>query len=40
MKTEYEGIVQGILQFLQVNPVFCMPQYVLDRLGVKHQELD
>ena len=25
---------------LQVNPVFCMPQYVLDRLGVSHQELD
>jgi geranylgeranyl transferase type-2 subunit beta len=20
-----------------VNPVFCMPQHVLDRLGVKHQ---
>jgi len=24
----------------KVNPVFCMPQYVLDRLGVSHQELD
>ena len=24
----------------EVNPVFCMPQYVLDRVGVTHQILD
>ena len=24
----------------RVNPVFCMPQYVLDRLNVTHQQLE
>jgi len=24
----------------EVNPVFCMPQYVLDRVGLMHQVLE